>query len=75
MSDHKTIELAILGMNCDGCGNTVRNALCDVLGVSDAKVSFEEGSATITLEDNADVSAETLIEAVKDAGYDATLSS
>jgi len=75
MSDTKSIELAVLGMNCNGCANSVKNALSDVKGVRDAKVSFDNGTAEITLDGNADVPVETLIEAVKDAGYDATVSS
>jgi copper chaperone CopZ len=74
MSGQKTIELAILGMNCEGCVKSVREALCEVDGVIDATVDLEEALAEVTLDEDADVPVETLIEAVRDAGYDAAVS-
>ena len=65
MSD--PIRLSIAGMSCAGCVSAVENALKEVPGVEDATVNLGERTASVTGE----VSAETLIEAVKKAGYNA----
>ena len=61
------IRLSIAGMACAGCVSAVENALKEVSGVEDAVVNLGERTATVT----GSASAETLIEAVKKAGYDA----
>jgi len=75
MPDRRTVELAVLGMSCNGCANSVRNALTDLEGVSDANVDFDKGIAKVSLDGSAEIPDEKLIEAVRDAGYNATLSS
>jgi copper chaperone len=66
----KTIELKVTGMTCDHCVNAVANALKDVPGVSDAIVSLEGESATVTA---AEVDPAALIAAVEEEGYEATV--
>ncbi|MFO8024368.1 heavy metal translocating P-type ATPase [Thiohalophilus sp.] len=60
-------RLSISGMSCAGCVASVEQALQAVPGVEQAEVNFAEHTATI----EGDVSADKLVEAVKQAGYDA----
>ncbi len=60
-------RLSIAGMSCAGCVASVEQALQTVAGVQSASVNFAEHTAQV----QGDVAVETLIEAVKAAGYDA----
>lgn len=64
MSQTITVE----GMSCEGCEQTVEDALKGVSGVESATADREAETATV--EGEADVQA--LVEAVDDAGYDAS---
>ncbi|HIW15249.1 MAG TPA: heavy metal translocating P-type ATPase [Firmicutes bacterium] len=59
--------LKVDGMMCMHCQAHVQKALSGVSGVSEAQVSLEEKTATVTL--NAPVDNETLMNAVREAGY------
>ena len=61
------IRLSIAGMSCAGCVSSVEKSLLAVDGVDDAVVNLGERTASIS----GDASADTLIAAVKQAGYDA----
>lgn len=61
-------KLTVDGMSCGGCESNVEDALLDVPGVTDASADHEAGSATV--EGDADPAA--LVDAVADAGYDAS---
>ncbi len=63
----ETIRLSVSGMSCAGCVSSVDKALNGVVGVSLANVNFAEHTATI----EGDVSAQSLVDAVRSAGYDA----
>lgn len=63
----ETIRLSVTGMSCAGCVSTVEKALNGVAGVSMANVNFSEHTATI----EGDVTAQSLVDAVRSAGYDA----
>jgi len=63
----EAIRLSVSGMNCAGCVSSVEKALTGVAGVSLANVNFAEHTATI----EGDVSAQSLVDAVRSAGYDA----
>ena len=65
----KTILLSVNGMSCAGCVRTVEAALKDVPGVQIASVNFAGQTAAVTGE----TLASSLIRAVNDAGYDASL--
>nr|WP_275412740.1 heavy metal translocating P-type ATPase [Marinomonas ostreistagni] len=65
----ETISLSLTGITCAGCVNTIQSALNNVPQVHSAEVNFASRTAQVSGE----VSAETLIEAVKNAGYGATL--
>jgi mercuric ion binding protein len=55
----QTVTLSVPGMNCATCPITVKKALTQVSGVSEAKVTF----------DDAKTSVQALTRATKDAGY------
>ncbi|HED33151.1 MAG TPA: copper-translocating P-type ATPase [Gammaproteobacteria bacterium] len=63
----RSIRLSISGMSCAGCVSGVENALNSVTGVETAGVNFAEHTANIT----GRASVQELVQAVKDAGYDA----
>lgn len=71
MFDKKeTIVLGVKGMTCAHCRQHVEDALKAVKGVKSVQVGLEEQKAEIVCAQGK-VSRETLIQAVKDAGYTA----
>lgn len=71
-SEEKTMKttLSIEGMMCGHCQATVEKALKGVQGVSEVVVSLEDKNAVVTADGS--VSADTLKNAVVDAGYEVT---
>lgn len=65
------IVLKIEGMHCGGCVGAVRRVLSAVPSVEAVTVDLDSGSATVTA--NAGVDRASLIAAVEDAGYDASI--
>jgi len=61
-------RLAITGMSCAGCVAMVETALRGVPGVAQASVNFAERTAQVS----GDAATATLIQAVQQAGYDAS---
>ena len=61
------VRLSIAGMSCAGCVSTVETALRAVPGVHEAVVNLAERTANVS----GTASGTALIEAVKQAGYDA----
>ncbi|WP_144138799.1 heavy metal translocating P-type ATPase [Paraburkholderia sp. BCC1884] len=66
-------ELAIGGMTCAACAMRVEKALAKVPGVAGAAVNLATETASVKLTGETVVTADTLVAAVKKAGYDATL--
>lgn len=66
----KVVELAIEGMTCEHCVNSVTKALQGVPGVRSAVVSLEGKSARVEGED---LDPGLLIGAVREEGYEASL--
>ena len=64
----KTVTLSVPGMTCGACPITIKKALTEVDGVTDAEVSFDKKEAVVTFDD-AKTDVSTLIEATTDAGY------
>jgi copper chaperone len=60
--------LKVDGMTCHACIRHVNAALRDVDGVSNVDVQLRDGTVTVT---HAGVEATALVEAVREAGYDA----
>jgi copper chaperone len=61
------IELAVDGMTCPGCEQTIRKVLLSVPGVKSANASRVSKSASV--EADAAVKKETLALAIRKAGY------
>ena len=74
LANSETVELAVTGMTCGNCSAHVKKALAGVSGVTNVDVDLAGGAAKVQIgADGADV--DQLIEAVRDAGYDATVRS
>jgi P-type Cu+ transporter len=68
----KLIELPIHGMSCTSCAAHIEKALQALPGVQLATVNFATERATVKYEPN-DTDPKALVEAVRDAGYEASL--
>ncbi len=62
------VELPIEGMTCQGCVQSVTDALSAVAGVRDVSVSLDAKQATIEMEDGS-AAQDALVAAVERAGY------
>ena len=72
MTTKQQIQLNIQGMTCLSCATHLTEALKEVAGVDEVNVpGWESGQATLTADST--VSDEALAEAVKKAGYKATV--
>jgi Cu+-exporting ATPase len=67
-----TVTLGIIGMTCSSCSAVIEKTLARVTGVQSAAVNLAAETATVVF-DPAVVGLDTLINAVKGAGYDAVL--
>lgn len=67
-------ELAVEGMHCQGCGDTITKKLASVPGVTQARVSFNLKTGWVLVKSGSGTAAPQLVDAVKAAGYKATLS-
>ncbi|MBI1873492.1 MAG: mercury(II) reductase [Acidobacteria bacterium] len=68
--EKQTVELAIDGMTCDHCAVTIQDALAEVPGVERAEVSFPAKRAAV---DTKGAAPQSLVHAVEQAGYRATV--
>ena len=68
----RTVTLAIPSMDCPVCPITVKKALSQVPGVSQANVSFDKRQAIVTFDDKK-TTVGALTESTKNAGYPSTL--
>jgi periplasmic mercuric ion binding protein len=68
----RTVTLAIPSMDCPVCPITVKKALSQVPGVSQASVNFDKRQAIVTFDD-ATTHVGALTESTKNAGYPSTL--
>lgn len=66
----RQIEVTILGMSCPFCAYGVEQKLKKLDGVEDLDVQLRTGVATLTIEEGADISNETLKKTVEDAGFE-----
>jgi copper chaperone CopZ len=71
-NDGRVVRLDVDGMTCAGCAKTVAETLRKVDGVTACRVDFASQTAEVRLA-SADVSTATLVAAVHDVGYDATI--
>lgn len=68
----KTATLAIPTMDCPVCPITVKKALTQIPGVSQAEVDFRKRQAVVTFDD-AKTNVRALTESTKSAGYPSTV--
>ena len=68
----QNITLTIVGMTCQGCANGVSRALKSVAGVDQVQVDLAAHRAEVAF-DATQTNTAALIEAVEDAGFDASL--
>ncbi len=68
MSDLKTLDLPIVGMDCAECTQHVRRAIAALPGVAEVEVFLAAEKATLRI-DPAQVSLDAIRKAVQDAGY------
>lgn len=66
----QTLILTVGGMTCGGCSASIERVLNALAGVSRAQADWAAATAEVEF-DPAQVSAEDLIAAVEDAGFDA----
>lgn len=69
-SNH-TYHLALSGISCASCVSTIEKALKSVPGVKDAQLNFAEKTASVST--TRDIHVNVLINAIKQAGYDASV--
>jgi len=67
-ADATKVVLAVEGMHCGSCANSIRNAVLALAGVYDADVSVEAGQATVKYDAKA-VSVDAITSAIDKAGY------
>src|SRR5215469_5003655 len=72
VQETESVTLPVLGMTCAACQHHVENALKETAGVKSAHVDLMANRASIVF-DPSEASAEKLIQAVRNAGYDAVL--
>ncbi|MDN5551235.1 MULTISPECIES: heavy-metal-associated domain-containing protein [Brevibacterium] len=65
----QTIEFKVSGMTCGHCEMSVREEVQEIPGVTEVDVSHESGTLVITSEMG--IAPEAVINAVKEAGYQA----
>lgn len=68
----KTVRLAVSGMSCSHCEQTVEKTLKNQDGVRSATVHLEAGAAEVEYDD-ARVSPEQMAAAIREEGYDAAI--
>src|SRR5436190_20503891 len=64
-------ELSVTGMTCGNCARHVTEAIQSVPGVRSAVVSLDDGKASVRWAPDREQNARAVIQAVKEAGYDA----
>ncbi len=67
----QTIHIKVGGMTCAACQAHVQHALADTPGVEKAAVNLMTGDATVSFD--APTTEATLLEAIRETGYDAEL--
>ena len=67
-ADAAKVVLAVEGMSCGGCANSIKNAVLALTGVYDAEVSYESGQAVVHYDAKA-TTVDTISQAIDKAGY------
>ena len=69
--ENATINIS--GMSCNHCSQRIEKALQQTNGVNTARVELTEEKAYIDY-DPSEINAETLLQVIKDSGYEGVLS-
>ena len=69
----ESVTLSIDGMTCAACAINIQNQLGKVPGVQSALVSYSDGKATVVVDPTSPPSGASLVEAVRQAGYQASM--
>jgi len=70
----KTMKFSVTGMSCGGCALAVEGALEQVAGVKKVEVDHKAGTAVVFF-DRDTPDTESLVKALREAGYSGGLSS
>ncbi len=65
---NKTITLAVEGMTCTGCENTIQEAVTKIQGVTAVKASHLDSTAVVSF-DPSKTSVSAIGDAITEAGY------
>ena len=65
---NKTVTVAIEGMTCTGCENTIQESVTKIAGVTEIKASHLDSTAVVSF-DSTKTSVAAIGEAVTEAGY------
>jgi copper chaperone len=68
---NKEIVLEVAGMTCPSCVRHVSAALTEVEGVTKVEVRFRNGKVLVQYDPSV-AKVETLVEALREAGYEST---
>jgi copper chaperone CopZ len=71
--DQQQIVIELKGMTCEGCAPTVEKVLRGVPGVSGATVSYEKSQAVVFVPKGQEVPRDAILQAVRQAGYEAQI--
>lgn len=63
----RELTLTVSGMKCDGCAESVREALAAVSGVESVEITLDRGEARVTADET--TGRDELKTAVEGAGY------
>jgi mercuric ion binding protein len=66
---NKTVTLAIEGMTCTGCENTIQEAVTKIDGVKSIKASHLDSTAVVSF-DESKTSIAAIGDAINEAGYE-----
>ncbi len=69
----ENVTINISGMSCNHCSQRVEKALQEATGVNTARVELSEEKAFIEY-DSSVINTETLLQIIKDSGYEGALS-
>lgn len=67
----ETLNLNISGMTCGGCARSVHAVIQALEGVANVDIDWQAGTAVVSF-DPASQNTVAIIEAVEDAGFDAS---
>jgi len=69
----ENVTINISGMSCNHCSQRIEKALQQANGVNTARVELSEEKAYIDYDPSV-INAETLLQVIKDSGYEGVLS-